>query len=1623
MINARIGRQFSNKLCSLIVLTSCMAISQSVYAQTVSGMAFRDYNANGIQDSREPGIGGIDVVASDSNGMPVGSATTLADGSYSAALSVGAGSAVRVEFQNAPSFLQPGPAGNDSGTTVIFAQSGDTGINVGFNNPAQFCQQAQALGDLELVTNCYIAGAQAGSIAEVLVGYDYLGGDTGPAGDVDLPNKAILATAQDMGPTWGLAYQSGSNSIFSAAFMKRHVAFQQDGGTGIIFITDRSTNTTTPFVDLNVLFGSNVTGADPHPSGTNLDRDNNNNGANGDVNEAWDAVGKRAFGDIEISDDQTTLYAVNLFDRSLYRIPLGGDITNPVAPANAAAVTVTPIPNDCPNSDDGRPFALGVRDGVVYVGGVCSAESSQNTNDLSAYIYTFSGGAFSATPILSFPIDHGRGCAVASGCAPADWNPWNPAFTAMPTAFGGEFIYPQPMLTDIEFDNNDLVLGFRDRFGDQMGFRQNSTDPLNNTLFTGDSAGSTLRACDVGGTLVLESNGSCGSLTGGGVGNGRGPGGGQFYVIDFPDHDQVALAGLAQAPGFPDLAFSMYDPIFDSSEFFDGGAGWNSNNNGDGTRRFRIYSSNDTDPLTFGKGGGLGDVELLCNAAPIEIGNRVWNDLNGNSQQDAGEPGITGVNVTLSCAGSVVGTTATDALGQYVFNANNVTGGVPSNANCEVSIASNDPALIALIPVAPNAGSNSAIDSDGVINGGNIIATVNTGPAGANDHRFDFGFRPLSGSVGDQVWCDGLLGAGNGTFDIGEGRNNIAVSIFTDSNCDGTADTGPALATVDTAGDGDYLFTNLPVGTVGAPVCYVTQVNSADPDLGLCNLPQTPASFAAQLSDVNPDDLTHDYYFAEPVGSIGDQVWCDGLIGTGNGSFDLGEGLNNIAVNLFTDANCDGSADSGTPISSANTSGDGGYLFSLLPIGSVGNPVCYVTQVDSADPDLGSCNLLQTPPTVAAQLSTATPDDLSHDYYFAEPAGRIGDQVWCDGMVGTGNGIFDAGEGLNNIAVNLFTDANCDGSADSGTPINSANTSGDGGYLFDNLSVGTVATPICYVTAVDANDADLGACNNLQTPPTVAAQLSTASPEDLTHDYYFVEPAGRIGDQVWCDGVAGSGNGIFDAGEGLNNIAVNLFTDANCDGTADNGTPINSADTSGDGGYLFNNLPVGSNANPVCYVTQVDANDADLGVCNSLQTPPTVAAQLSTGTPEDLTHDYYFVEPLGSVGDQVWCESSTNLNTSYDPADGDFGLSNIQVSLFNGNNCASNPSAGSLVGQMDTDGNGEYLFTDLAVGAPGSSDVCYVVQVDETDVDLGSCNIQLTPIETVATLTTTEPNDLDNDFGFQQSLSLGNFVWYDHDENGIQDPGEAVVADVVVQLFDNVDCTAPAIATTITDADGLYLFDNLSAGDYCLDFTPPPGWVFSDPIQGNDGEQDSNADPAGQITNINLTETDLSFDVGLFAPIGTIAGVMFCDADPQNGVLDTGEERANVTFNLDRDLDCDGFGDVFLDSQETAADGSYSFTGLTVALAPAPPNPQVCYVVSPDLDDPDLLGCNIPMNGGNIMVPPTTDDPETIGLTTTVVFLVNAIPTLDRNGLALMMLMFLAAAGWVFKRRQLLAKR
>ncbi|HAK12630.1 MAG TPA: hypothetical protein DCO78_12280, partial [Chitinophagaceae bacterium] len=65
---------------------------------------------------------------------------------------------------------------------------------------------------------------------------------------------------------------------------------------------------------------------------------------------------------------------------------------------------------------------------------------------------------------------------------------------------------------------------------------------------------------------------------------------------------------------------------------------------------------------------GLGDIVLLSDPAPIEIGNRVWMDSDGDGEQDADEDPISGVDVELVKGGSVIETATTDSNGEYYFS-------------------------------------------------------------------------------------------------------------------------------------------------------------------------------------------------------------------------------------------------------------------------------------------------------------------------------------------------------------------------------------------------------------------------------------------------------------------------------------------------------------------------------------------------------------------------------------------------------------------------------------------------------------------------------------------------------------------------------------------------------------------------------------------------------------------------------------------------------------------------------------------------------------------------------------------------------------------------------------------
>lgn len=186
---------------------------------------------------------------------------------------------------------------------------------------------------------------------------------------------------------------------------------------------------------------------------------------------------------------------------------------------------------------------------------------------------------------------------------------------------------------------------------------------------------------------------------------------------------------------------------------------------------------------------------LVINATALaNIGDFVWNDLNADGIQDAGEAGIPNVTVNLlNSGGTVIGTTTTDANGFYHFT--NLTPGT-------YGIEFVPPAGYTVSPA--NQGANDAVDSDA-----NTV-TGRTGNytlvAGQTDNTVDAGMHLTAlANIGDFVWND--LNA-DGIQDAGEaGIPNVTVHLLNS--------VGTVIGTTTTNANGLYSFTNLTPGTYG----------------------------------------------------------------------------------------------------------------------------------------------------------------------------------------------------------------------------------------------------------------------------------------------------------------------------------------------------------------------------------------------------------------------------------------------------------------------------------------------------------------------------------------------------------------------------------------------------------------------------------------------------------------------------------------------------------------------------------------------------------------------------------------------------------------------------------------
>jgi hypothetical protein len=1454
---------------------------------TLTVKVIRDVNANGTYEAAlEVGVAGASVLVTDPAGKTA-TGTTGADGNVVVGLAPVSGGKYRVQVNPpAGSVLQPALTGTglESNTMFVDVAGGkNVSVTTALWNPADYCQSSPALATAcQRATRDRDGNSMVNGSARSLVTLPFgaRGKDTAPA---------QIANQSATGTVFGLAYRKQDKRLFSAAFAKRLTNYGS-AGSGGIYVTPAAGGATTVFATV------------PNAGGATHNHQANFDGG------FYAVPGTQSLGDIDVSEDGSELYVVNMADKKLYVY----DATQPTAAAPKASYA---IPSTCPAAGDWRPGALGVRDGVVYVGGVCSGASTKKIADVKAVVMTFSGGAFGA-PVLTKVLDFQRGRAFNNRPASNVWYPWTDSWNDTAANDLRHNSYPMPLLTDIGVENNgDLALGFRDRFGDMGGFWIPAPDGTGGEWET-VSGGDLNRACKTAAGYTWEGTAGCKN-------NHVNPNGGaeqaadvveyypgEYFVFDsnYAPHLETAQGAVALVPGEQRMPAVVMDPTGVRT----GGVGWFDRSTGAmaNTSYSNAYKIIDESSEGWGKANGLGDLEALCDLAPVQLGNRVWFDTDGDGTQDGDEPPVPGVKVTATpCAGgAALPVKTTNAKGEYYFGA--ADGLKPEtcyNMTFDRSAVNagglpNAPDVASLKWTVKEAGTDRVIDSNVDADG---KTQVTTGKAGTADHTVDAGIvAKVTNKLGDFVWVDANR---NGLQDADEqGVPGVTVVL---KKGDGTQVGQPKK----TDAQGKYLFDQLDDGVykvcfdlstlpslyagftfTGKDVGDDTKDSDADPADG-CTATTT-------LGAAKREDLTLDAGISPPNNKVGDFVWKDT---NRNGLQDGDEpGVPGVTVTLKNGA--------GEPVGQPKQTGaDGKYLFDNLPDGTY--QVCFDISTAPAEyagylltkPNAGD-DLLDSdadPTSKCTQTTTVGPnkrEDLTLDAGI-RPPNKLGDYVWIDNNK---NGLQDDGEpAVPNVPVKL---------SDGKTAVTDAN----GKYVFDKLPDGKYT--VCFdvknlpgpvadyqVTKPNAGDDAKDSDADPATGCAPEVELNVDKPEDLTIDMGLISPVNRLGDYVWIDV---NKDGLQDASDvPVEGVTVKLSTGA-------------TTKTGADGKYLFTDLQDGTYK--VCFdvanlpaavkdykVTTQNAGGNDAADSDADAQGCTAETTLGTGKREDLTLDMGLVSPPNRLGDYVWVDNNRN-----GVQDGDEpGVPGVTVKV--GDKTTTTNDQGKYVFEDLSDGTYKVCFDIANMPAPYQA---YLVTRpnaggdDQKDSDAGADGC--TP-ET--SLGSAKREDLTLDLGIRPPNKLGDTVWRDDNKNGLQDPNEPGVPGVTVKVGDK---------STTTNEQGRYEFPNLPDGKYqvCFDIKNLPGPVgdyqVTKPNAGDDAK-DSDADVAtGCAPEVELNvdkPEDPTIDMGLISPVNRLGDYVWIDVD-KNGLQDASDIPVEgVTVKLSTGA-----------TTKTGADGKYLFTDL-----------------------------------------------------------------------------------------------
>ncbi|WP_404311173.1 SdrD B-like domain-containing protein [Neorhodopirellula lusitana] len=481
-------------------------------------------------------------------------------------------------------------------------------------------------------------------------------------------------------------------------------------------------------------------------------------------------------------------------------------------------------------------------------------------------------------------------------------------------------------------------------------------------------------------------------------------------------------------------------------------------------------------------------------------------------------------------------------------------------------------------------------------------------------------------------------------------------------------------------------------------------------------------------------------------------------------------------------------------------------------------------------------------------------------------------------------------------------------------------TAADGSYHFDGIMPGTYR--------IIELDQPAGLQDGTDAAGTVNNRIvgSAINPGDELRDvvlnggdnginYNFGElPLGSISGFVY---LAEPGKDCFGDHETENsqpiaNVEIRLLDS--------NGNLLETTYTGNDGSYQFDDLLTGVYS--IVEVTPEGLIDggSHAGDIRTLSSNVLVSAGTAVdgGTLSDVAL------PAGGTGTHYdFCEAAPGSLSGvvYHDRDDD-GVQDAGEEAIAGAVLALIDSLGNEIATTRTDDEGRYHFADLAPDTYRIIESQPAGYIDGKDTvgsiagefvgSQGSDGDSLVDVVLRQGLHGVEYN-----FGERQAASISGRVHVDLDEDCVLDANESTLSGVLIDL---IDSNGNTVASTRTNANGEYHFDNLLPGTYSVVEHQPEGYFEGGAKAGNVGGVVATTNLIQQVTlgsGVNAENYDFCE-----RPPAEISGVVYVDRDA-DCIRDAGEEGLEgVLIEL---LDDTG---KLVASTTTDANGNYSFTGL-----------------------------------------------------------------------------------------------